>query len=109
MSWGLDILRDLLLATGALAVLVGAVGILRFPDFFTRIHAAGVTETAGIGLIAAGLMIEAGWTLVSVKLLIILAFILLTGPTASHALAKAAIHGGLRPHGFDGGNKSSKS
>ncbi len=109
MSWGLDLLRDLLLAAGSLAILIGATGILRFPEFFTRIHAAGVTETAGIGLITAGLLIEAGWSLVSVKLLIILAFMLLTGPTASHALAKAAMHGGMRPHGFARGNKSSKS
>jgi multicomponent Na+:H+ antiporter subunit G len=82
---------------GALLILSGGVGILRFPDFFTRMHAAGITETLATSLILIGLMLIAGWGLVLFKLLLILLFILLTSPTASHALAKSALHGKLQP------------
>ena len=99
------ILREFFLITGALIILIGSIGVIRFPEFFSRVHAAGVTETAGIGFLFAGLFIEAGFGLVSVKLLIILALMLLTSPTASHALAKAALHGNLSP--LQGGNQSS--
>ncbi|WP_340677552.1 monovalent cation/H(+) antiporter subunit G [Paraglaciecola sp.] len=82
---------------GALLILSGGVGILRFPDFFTRMHAAGITETLATGLILLGLMLLAGWGLVLFKLVLILLFIMLTSPTAGHALAKAALHGKLKP------------
>ncbi len=82
---------------GAIAVLVGALGVIRMPDLYSRIHAAGITDTAGAGLIIAGLLIESGLSLISLKLLIILLFLLFTSPTSSHALAKAAVHGNLRP------------
>ncbi len=103
----LMIIRDACLFAGGFAVLVGNIGILRFPEFFSRVHAAGVTETAGIGFIIAGLMIQAGLSLISLKLLIILALVLLTSPTASHALAKAAIHTGLSPLAPNKGEKPS--
>ncbi|MDN4501599.1 monovalent cation/H(+) antiporter subunit G [Alteromonadaceae bacterium BrNp21-10] len=82
---------------GALLILSGGVGILRFPDFFTRMHAAGITETLATSLILIGLMLIAGWGLVLFKLVLILLFIMLTSPTASHALAKSAMHGKLTP------------
>ncbi len=82
---------------GSFFCLSGGVGILRFPDFYTRMHASGVTDTLGAGLILAGLMLQAGWSLVLVKLIFILLFILFTSPTSNHALAKAAIHGKLKP------------
>ena len=75
---------------GSFFALTGGVGILRLPDFFTRLHAAGVTDTMGAGLILFGLMLQAGMSLVCIKLILILAFLLLTSPTATHALAKAA-------------------
>ncbi len=95
----LDALSALLLAAGGFFVLVGGIGLLRFPDFFTRLHAAGVTDTLGTWLILAGLIIQAGPTQNALKLVLILLFIVFTSPTASHALAKAALHGGLQPQG----------
>ena len=93
----LDFAAGACLLGGAAFLLVGAVGLVRLPDFFTRIHATGVIDTMGMGLTLAGLILLAGWSLPSVKLLLILGFMLLTGPTATHALAKAALHGGLDP------------
>ncbi len=90
-----DILSWLLLAGGSFFLLVGGIGLLRMPDFFTRLHAAGVTDTAGAGLMLFGLMLQAGFTLVTVKLLLALFFIVFTSPTACHALAKAALQEGL--------------
>ncbi len=95
ISWLLDIVSGLCLLGGSFLLVSGAVGVLRFPDFYTRMHAAGVTETLAVALILIGLMIETGWSLVLVKLSMILLFILFTSPTASHALAKAALHGKL--------------
>ncbi|MEJ2420019.1 MAG: monovalent cation/H(+) antiporter subunit G [Exilibacterium sp.] len=95
ISWLLDIVSGLCLLGGSFLLVSGAVGVLRFPDFYTRMHAAGVTETLAAALILIGLMIETGWSLVLVKLSMILLFILFTSPTASHALAKAARHGKL--------------
>ena len=85
-----------ILAGGALVV-IGAVGLLRLPDVFTRMHGASLVDTLGAALILAGLAFQAGIGLVSLKLGLILVFILLTGPAATHALAKAALHGGLTP------------
>lgn len=83
---------------GGFLLITGAVGLLRFPDFFTRMHAAGVTDTLGAGLVLFGLMLQTeGQWLVLLKLLFILLFILITSPTASHALAKAALHHKLKP------------
>lgn len=93
----LPLLSGLLLLGGAFFVLVGGIGMLQLPDFYTRIHAAGVTDTAGAGLLLLGLMLLAGWTLVTVKLLLILFFLLLTGPVASYALARAALRDPASP------------
>lgn len=93
----LSVIRDIFLVTGSIAVLIGAFGVLRLPELFCRIHAAGITDTAGAGLIITGLMIESGFTLVSLKLLVIFVFLFFTSPTSSHALAKSAIHGNVLP------------
>lgn len=93
----LELISAVCFILGALLILSGGVGILRFPDFFTRMHAAGITETLATSLILIGLMLIAGWGLVLFKLVLILLFILLTSPTASHALAKSALHGKLKP------------
>ena len=82
---------------GMVTVLSSVCLLLRFPDFFTRMHAAGVTETLATTLILLGLMLLAGWSIMSFKLLLILLFILITSPVASHALTKAALHGNLQP------------
>jgi len=85
------------LSAGSAFVLAGGIGILRLPDFFSRIHAAGITDTMGAWLIVVGLMFSAGWTLVTAKLLMLLLFLVITSPLASHALAKAAYVRGLKP------------
>ena len=91
------VLSSACLLLGAFLIISGAVGVLRFPDFFTRMHAAGVTETLATTLILLGLMLLAGWSIMSFKLLLILLFILSTSPVASHARTKAALHGNLQP------------
>ena len=91
MTWLIDLLSGLALLGGVFFVIVGGVGLVRMPDFYTRMHAAGITDTLGAGLILLGLMFQGGWTLVTAKLLLILIFLWLTSPTASHALFKAAL------------------
>jgi len=93
----LDILSWIFLVSGSFFCLTGGVGLLRFPDFFTRIHAASLTDTLGAGLILVGLMLQSGWSLALPKLAMILLFSLLAGTTASHAMAKAALKSGLKP------------
>ena len=96
MNW-YDLASWLLLLAGSGFVLIGGVGVLRMPDFFTRLHAAGITDTLGAVLILFGLMIQGGLTLITVKLILILILLMFTSPTASHALAKAALTDGLKP------------
>lgn len=90
----LDIVSWLLLTTGGVFVFIGGVGALRMPNLYTRMHAASVTDSIGPILIIAGIMLQAGISLPSVKLAAILLFLLLTGPTASNALASAALLAG---------------
>ena len=71
--------------------------LLRLPDFYARLHGAGMIDTLGAGLILTGLMLQAGLSLVTVKLLFVLFFILITSPTATHAIAHAAHVQGLEP------------
>ena len=97
MEIAFDILSWLLLTSGGFFVLVGGIGALRMPDLYTRMHAASVTDSIAPMLIIAGLILQAGMTLASIKLIAILIFLLLTGPTASNALASAAILSGHRP------------
>ena len=97
MALLIDILSWALLLSGAVFSIIGGIGLIRLPDLFTRMHAAGLIDTLGLGLIAIGLMLQAGWTIVTVKLVLLLAFIFFTGPTGTHALAKAALHGGEKP------------
>jgi len=94
-----EIFGGALIAVGAFFYVVGAIGIYRMPDVFTRMHAAGISDTVGAGLLLTGMMFLAGFSLVTVKLVIILGVILVTSPIATHALAQAALHEGLRPVG----------
>ena len=95
MNW-VDLLSWILLGGGGFFCIVGGVGMLRLPDFFTRCHGAGITDTMGAGMVLLGLMVQAGDPLVAAKLLLLLLFILLTSPVAGHALVKAAYAGGMR-------------
>ncbi len=92
-----DLVSWALLLGGGLVIIIGAIGLLRLPDVFSRMHAAGMTDTLGALLIVSGLVIQSGWHLNSARLLIILLFIFYTSPVSTHALAKAALHGGQRP------------
>ncbi|MDP2238854.1 MAG: monovalent cation/H(+) antiporter subunit G [Burkholderiales bacterium] len=92
-----DIASWACLVCGGIFCVIGTLGLVRMPDFFTRMHAASVTDTLGAGLILAGLVMQAGFTLIAVKLLIIGLLILFTSPTATHALAKAAFVRGVKP------------
>lgn len=92
-----NILSWLLLVIGGFLCISGAVGMLRFPDFFTRMHAASVTDSLATAMILLGLFLQADTWIVQVKLVMVLLFVLLTSPTAGHALAKAALHAGLKP------------
>tara|TARA_B100000745_G_scaffold283092_1_gene216961 strand:+ start:174 stop:530 length:357 start_codon:yes stop_codon:yes gene_type:complete len=93
----MDILSIILLGTGSLFLLIGCFGLLRLPDFFTRLHAAGLIDTFAAGLILGGLIIESGWTLNIIKILFILLFLFFTSPASSHSLAAAALTSGVRP------------
>ena len=93
----LEILSWICLLSGALLGIIGGIGMHRFPDFYTRLHAAGTTDTLCTALFLLGLGFQAGLTLASFKLFLIFAFIFFTSPTASHSLASAAMHGGLNP------------
>jgi multicomponent Na+:H+ antiporter subunit G len=86
----LDLLSWLTLMVGVFFIIVGGIGLLRLPDFYTRLHGAGITDTLGAGLVMLGLMIQGGQTQVTIKLILILIFLWYTSPTATHALARAA-------------------
>jgi multicomponent Na+:H+ antiporter subunit G len=88
-------MSGVLMGAGALFVLSGGAGLLRFPDFYTRNHAAGVTDSVGAGLILIGLLLQPGGGQTAVRLLIILLFLTLTSPTAAHILAHAARRDGM--------------
>ncbi|MEQ8517019.1 MAG: monovalent cation/H(+) antiporter subunit G [Chromatocurvus sp.] len=97
----ITVVSGLCAVIGILLILTGGIGVVRLPDFYTRMHAAGVTETLSAFFILLVLVLEVGWGIGSFKLLFILLFVLITSPTASHALAKAARHGRLRAQGDD--------
>lgn len=84
---------------GCFFMITGAIGIHRMPEFYTRCHAASLTDTLGAGMLLVAMMMEAGWNLVAVKLILILLFLWLASPVVTHALAKAARHSGLAPSG----------
>ncbi|MEL7491163.1 MAG: monovalent cation/H(+) antiporter subunit G [Pseudomonadota bacterium] len=93
----LDVLSWIFFIVGGLGVVIGAVGIVRFPDFYTRLHAAGVTDTAGAELILIGMALQAPSWIVVAKLAFIGFFLFLTSPVATHAIAHAAWVVGLKP------------
>lgn len=103
----LDIASWVLLVIGGAFCVIGAVGLLRMPDFFTRMHAASLVETLGAAFILLGLMLQTGPTLVTVKLLAIGVLLFFTSPVATHALARAALARGVEPE-LAKGDASSK-
>jgi multicomponent Na+:H+ antiporter subunit G len=86
-----------LVCLGSVFMIIGAVGLLRLPDVFTRMHGTSVSDTLGAGLILLGLMVIAGLSLVTVKLIFLILFFGLMSPVSTHAIARAALHAGVKP------------
>lgn len=105
MALFLDILSWVLIVGGGAFCIIGAVGMLRMPELYTRMHAAGIIDTAGLALLMIGLMLQGGFTLVTVKLILIVVFILYTSPMSTHALAQSALSTGIKPVLADGADK----
>lgn len=97
----LELLREIvgaaLILVGGAFVVIGALGLLRMPDIFTRLHATSVGDTFGAGLMLIGMMVMAGLSLVTLKLLFLFLFLWFAGPVATHALARAALLAGVEP------------
>jgi multicomponent Na+:H+ antiporter subunit G len=107
MTGELDIVRTiigwLLIGSGGFFLVVGALGINRMPDVFTRLHAASVGDTFGAGLMLVGMMVVAGLSLVTVKLLFLFLFLWFIAPVTTHAIARAALQSGIAPKLSDQG------
>ena len=93
----IDILSWACLTVGGVLGIIGGIGIHRFPDFYSRLHAVGIADTLSAMLILLGLSLQAGLSLAAFKLFLIFVFLFFTSPTASHALTSAALHSGLKP------------
>ena len=109
MSFVVDVFSWACLVAGGIFCIIGAVGLVRMPDFYTRVHAASIVDTIGAGLILLGLLLQAGWTLVAVKLLMLGLLVFFASPTSTHAVTRAAMVRGLEPLlADDEGETSSK-
>ncbi|PWQ93623.1 monovalent cation/H(+) antiporter subunit G [Leucothrix arctica] len=97
MTFIIDALSWVCLMMGCFLGISGAVGIFKFDEFYSRVHAASVTDTLCVFFIMAGLVLQSGFTLVSVKLIFAVVLLWLTSPVASHALIRSAYHTGLKP------------
>jgi multicomponent Na+:H+ antiporter subunit G len=97
VSLVVDIASWISILLGSAFTLVGALGLVRMPDIFTRMHAASVTDTAGAGLLILGMILQAGFSLTALKLVILLALFVFTGPVVTHALAQTCLHEKIQP------------
>ena len=97
MTIALELISCLFLIGGTIFSIIGGVGIVRLPEFYSRMHGGGVTDTLGAGMIIVGLMFLAGLSLVTLKLMMILFFLTMTSPSSCHALARSAMSHGLKP------------
>ncbi len=93
----IDLLSWACILLGSFFTIVGAVGLVRMPEVFTRMHAASVTDTLGVGFLILGMSLQAGFSLVTLKLVFLLALFLFTGPVVTHALAQVCLHEGIKP------------
>ncbi|MGB5486835.1 MAG: monovalent cation/H(+) antiporter subunit G [Lysobacterales bacterium] len=101
-----DIISWVLFVSGGAFVFIGGLGAIRLPNFYTRLHAASLTDSMGTILILTAIMFQAGWSLATLKLITILGFLMLTGPTATYALANAALLSGMKPGKPDSAKES---
>ncbi len=93
-----EILSWASIVAGLFFMLVGSLGVLRMPDIYTRLHAAGMTDTMGAGFLILGMCFQAGLHLLTLRLVIVYGFLLFTSPISTHALARAALAGGVEPY-----------
>jgi multicomponent Na+:H+ antiporter subunit G len=93
----IDILSWISILTGCVLSIIGGVGLLRFPDMYSRLHAVGITDTLCAALILLGLGLQAGLSFESVKLFLIYAFLFFTSPTSSYSLSHSAWRSGIKP------------
>ena len=93
MDLALELLTWVSFLAGGFFLIAGGVGLIRFPDFYTRMHAAGMTDTLGAGLLLFGMVLQSGDALTAIKLIMIGFFIFFTSPTATYAIAHAAFTG----------------
>jgi len=96
-DWLMDVASGILLLIGGGFGVIGGLGLFRFPDFYTRLHGAGITDTLCAICIVFGLALQSGVSLLTLKLLVVLLFLLFTAPTATHALSRAAMLDGVEP------------
>ncbi len=92
----LDVATGILIALGCFFIIVAAVGVIRFPDVYSRVHPAGKGDTLGQSLILLGLMLQTGFSFTSLKIVLILGFIAIANPTATHAVVRAAYAAGVK-------------
>jgi multicomponent Na+:H+ antiporter subunit G len=97
MPIAVEVLSWVAIVGGVALCAIGAIGALRLPDVYTRMHGVSLIDTGGAFLVLLGLALQAGFGLVSVKLVLIYAFLVFTGPITTHALAAAALQSGVRP------------
>ncbi len=93
----LDALSCFFLIAGSVFAVIGGIGIVRLPEFYSRMHGSGITDTLGAGLIFAGLVCQSDSVLVAFKLIVTLFFLIVTSPSSCHALAHSALAHGLKP------------
>jgi multicomponent Na+:H+ antiporter subunit G len=112
MALVLDLVSWICILAGGAAALIGGLGLLRLPDVFARMHGAGMIDTLGLGAILLGLIVQSGLTLITVKLFLIVLFVLYTSPVVTHALARACLNAGIQPQAHhkpaDGGGPSKR-
>lgn len=97
MSDAANVAGSALLAGGLFFIVAGAIGVLRLPDFYTRLHAVGKNDTLGVAMMVLGLALIEGLSRSSAKMLLIVLFIAIANPVATHALGRAAWRSGLQP------------
>jgi multicomponent Na+:H+ antiporter subunit G len=97
MNWLIDLLSWTCFLAGGFFCISGSVGLHRLPDFFSRIHSASVTDTLAAPLLLLGVILQAELSLDSIKIFLVMGFLLATNPTATHAMVKAALLNGQYP------------
>ena len=97
MTLVVEIISWTLILTGSFFTIAGAIGLVRMPEIFTRMHAASVIDTLGVGCLIFGMCLQAGFGLVTLKLIFLLLLFVFTAPVVTHALAQACLHEGVKP------------